>query len=880
MKRAREPRETVLGDGRDMSAEEAFAAVVAQVHEARDAHANALKRAHEEAVTTWTAVVDACTNKPWKARELHDARMRLRDLSASQSGEYEHENENEHVAESKVDMDADTASVRRGQGSHGVGVHNRKHSHFQSQSHSHFQRRSRPQPHSQPFSLRARLPCLEDDPSSLSRQRQGGAMQHMNLKQVHETFGAADATPLSMSPPLPLSARARVLPVSAHTHANAHAYEHAHEHSWGMKAGADDFAVCEDGPGWSEAAPFTIALRPNPLLINLDALRVSAHVSTLAHARPGDAGNTGDAGAPDGIDVDREQGVGVGAGAGDTQGTRKRLRVTFDDKAEAGGSQQKPSHAAPLSRLQSELLDAVLAANNLPLRFEKRIRGDVCDACPGGVAMTIGANDSLLECPNCGVARKLSQATAATAGGGNDLDFSAHTSGKQKSRVVDVLEFTQAVQHKEPKPFVLCVLMEHMWSSAQARRAERSAFNAELATDAADFEAFSLPVEFADENPHTLESHALLFAEEVAARGPFLSAEDAEARLGARLPCLKKHLMHMSYYPVYVALQGAFESMKRKAKEDATACTTDAADVDAMSLANTGSAKGHSQSHSQSHSESHSQSQGQSMRPGKKDTKHGKQGAQGLQGKLGLCRTANTAKITIDADDDADADAQDEHQSEHGHGEHGQHGQHGQQDQKNDSVERTRLQDALASTYVGELKDVNGSYELAAKIGAALGGFHGARMTSQQREQLCVLHGRIHAELERSGARMRLPHRFTHEIRQLCLLRGLFEFLPLYPLPHPIGSAPLLVLEETLKTAFHNLGWEFTDAQRELSEADVSERLGIETFAECKANDLRDAGIVVSSGKGRKRFFVANPLPKIRWSRGMPRAHHIVHFEN
>ena len=167
---------------------------------------------------------------------------------------------------------------------------------------------------------------------------------------------------------------------------------------------------------------------------------------------------------------------------------------------------------------------------------------------------------------------------------------------------------------------------------------------------------------------------------------------------------------------------------------------------------------------------------------------------------------------------------------------------------------------ALDATALASLaKDVNASYELASKVGAALGGYFGVRMTSQQREQLYVLHGTLHAALERTHARMRLPNRFTHEIRQLCLLRGLHEFLPLYPLPHAIGSAPLVVLEDTLKAAFDELGWEFTPAHTELGEDEAAaarlEGRGHEVYT------------LVQKGQP-KRYFCCAPLPEVRWAAG------------
>ena len=443
------------------------------------------------------------------------------------------------------------------------------------------------------------------------------------------------------------------------------------------------------------------------------------------------------------------------------------LCAAADETFSAAVHRAADTHPPPsdaLTALQAEVLDAMLAEHGLPLQFLRPLRGDICDACPGGVQMRIAINESLLECPQCGVARKLTQSTAANSSSGNDLDFSSHTSGKQKTRVVDMLEFTQGIGLKRPKADVLRATMEHMWARAQPTLNEAAA-SATAATVAATMGADRLlsdeqrsqdAVRAAAESVSStsaaraaalrgpcgqlLEAHADEFAAEVAARGPFASAEDAETRLATALPCLRAHLQALSYHAMYGALQGTHESLRTSLK--------------ALQAAADGKPGAGSRSSG-------------AAAKGKSKTKQ---------------PIASTTTSALGENEVALGDA------------------------------AQRLSDLAALA-----KDVNASYELAAKVGAALGGYHGLAMTSQQREHIHALHAKLHAVLEKLGARTRLPHRFQHEIRQLCIMSGLHEFLPLYPLPHAIGAPPLAVLEETLRAPFEALGWTFTPAQVELS---------------------------------------------------------------
>lgn len=452
----------------------------------------------------------------------------------------------------------------------------------------------------------------------------------------------------------------------------------------------------------------------------------------------------------------------------------------------------EPLEPKRLSKLQAEVLDAMLASHGLPLRYVKTLRGDICDECEENEVMTIAPDKSCLECPRCGVTRKLAQATAATGGSANDLDYSSHSSGKPNSRVSDVMEFTQGVNRKEPNAAVVAALMEFLWKRAgilgcdvastfastsaaasgstfastastsaaasalaleeachsttaademeisekSAKRGQRPRVSSSKKSKEKDLKTFKETQNVASCN-QKLEDHAAIIADNYEAHGPYLSALDALERLGSALPCLREHLERISFQFVYKALQAAHEDARNALKNP---------------------------------------------NPQESGAENENKSANVQTSGVGPTKTVPT----------------------------------------------TRKELGVFLKHKLTPKDINASYELSAKIGAEIGGFYGVRMASQQREQICLLHGILQKAVERCGSiRAHLPHRFAHEIRQLCILRGMLEFLPLYPLPHPIGSPPLIVLEESLKTVFDELGWEFSPAQKELSEAEARELAGL-----------------------------------------------------
>ena len=401
----------------------------------------------------------------------------------------------------------------------------------------------------------------------------------------------------------------------------------------------------------------------------------------------------------------------------------EKRRTTTDEEKKLALELTASSRALAFARVQADVVDAMLVEHGLPRRFERKLRGDVCDICPGSIALRIAANDSLLECPRCGVARKLSSATAATAGAGNDKDYTTHTSGKQKSRVVDVLEISQGVLHKEPRPAIVGIVMETLYTCANSTELQPLLILDESSIISKTCESYVHACGVG------LQDHANVFAAEVLRHGPFLNASDALARLQDTLPCLHRHLESLHYQTVYTAMKVAHDASrleKRAALKSAAAAS----------------------------------------------------------------KSSDTAMKEEAKKKEAE-------------------------DKEKVKTSGKRSRTALSPeqrAIVEAAKGINASYDLAAKVGATLSGFHGLRMLSQQREQIYALHGALDAEMERAGDHTRLPHRFVHEIRQLCVLLGLDEFLPLYPPPHPVNSAPLRALDDALKKVFERLGWEFTIA--------------------------------------------------------------------
>lgn len=453
-----------------------------------------------------------------------------------------------------------------------------------------------------------------------------------------------------------------------------------------------------------------------------------------------------------------------------------------------------------LERVRADIVDAFLVEHNLPPRRVRRARGDVCDHCPGDVALRIAANDSLLECPRCGVARTLSSATAATATAGNEKDYSSHSSGRQKSRVVDVVEVSQGVCNRDARPHAAAAVMETLFLAATRPPSEHPLTPAAAAA-LEDLRAIVRSGASEDDGqPHALEAHANAIAAEVLKGGPFTSARDALARLGQRLPCLRAHLYALHYPTVLAAMRAAHEAARCDKRSAARALARDAAALAVVADA---------------------------ARPPL------------TLAELVTARAQSARELQEQAEQRADASAQAERDSggagsgtAEGGGASGRSSAGGGRRSLLGKRGRGALT-AEAKAAAEDAKGLNASYDVAARVGALLSGFHGLRMLSQQREQIYALHGALEAELARGGgavalasagvgagasavvaasAAPRAPQRVNYEVRLLCQLLGLRDFLPLYPLPYPRGSPQLAALDAALKPAFERLGWPFPGA--------------------------------------------------------------------
>lgn len=158
-----------------------------------------------------------------------------------------------------------------------------------------------------------------------------------------------------------------------------------------------------------------------------------------------------------------------------------------------------------------------LTPRDAPIALHHAVLGDMCDDC--GVSMRVVASDSLLGCPQCAKTRAIPVMSAPAA----ESEYSGGAAYAQKSRLLEWLEFCQAKEYAEPAPDVLDIVMQHLVATRSTG----------------------------------LEEHAGAIAAEREARGPFKSATDALARLGARVPGLGEKLQSIKACSVRAAMQAA-----------------------------------------------------------------------------------------------------------------------------------------------------------------------------------------------------------------------------------------------------------------------------------------------------------------------------------
>lgn len=138
---------------------------------------------------------------------------------------------------------------------------------------------------------------------------------------------------------------------------------------------------------------------------------------------------------------------------------------------------------------------------NAPIYLQRAAIGDMCEDC--GISMKVIANDSLLGCPQCAKTRVIPIMSAPLV----DSEFLS-TPYQQKPRVVEWTEFCQAKEYAEPSPEVLELVMKHM----------------------------------VDHKLTGLEEYTKIISEEWSKNGPYITSENAETRLKAKIPFINDKL--------------------------------------------------------------------------------------------------------------------------------------------------------------------------------------------------------------------------------------------------------------------------------------------------------------------------------------------------
>lgn len=157
------------------------------------------------------------------------------------------------------------------------------------------------------------------------------------------------------------------------------------------------------------------------------------------------------------------------------------------------------------------------------------INSDICDEC--GVEMMVIANDSMLACSRCGKTRLITTVHAWNAS--MDADYST-VNVHQKSRLLEWLECAQAKEYGDIPDAVLQDVMGTLVRNKLTG----------------------------------LEDYASIIAEE-RALGPFVSTDNAIARLGSRIPDLESKLKSVDAILVRNVLRGNSSESKKYAEKSA-----------------------------------------------------------------------------------------------------------------------------------------------------------------------------------------------------------------------------------------------------------------------------------------------------------------------
>jgi len=206
-------------------------------------------------------------------------------------------------------------------------------------------------------------------------------------------------------------------------------------------------------------------------------------------------------------------------------------RKTFSKASEASVARAPAARAARPSVL---LMTPENAAQSLTLHLRASLLGapppllltvgDICDEC--GVQMKVIANDSMLGCGSCHKTRLLPNTTTVTVSSTGEFDYSS-SSVHQKHRLPEWIEMAQAKQFAEPPLDVLESIVEHL-----------------VKTHATGLSSKEL----------------LALKTEREARGPFVDAADAIARLQGAIPGIEAAMLRLQAGSVRRALKAMVQA--------------------------------------------------------------------------------------------------------------------------------------------------------------------------------------------------------------------------------------------------------------------------------------------------------------------------------